>query len=207
MERPDLNEIARRPEKYWSADGLPELVMGGLWMVWGSAWIVGERLPRDWASVYWMFVPVLLAGSGVAAVYVIKRLKARLTFPRTGYVEWKEPSGRMRLSAAVLAMVIAAILAAVVFRDDVGLARRAPLVLGGVLALAFLGAAARQRAPHLLALAAVAIALGLAVGAVAEGWTAVHWLFIGLGTATSIVGGLRLASFMGKHPPATMEGV
>jgi hypothetical protein len=206
MQRPDLNEIARRPETYWSVDGLPELVMGGLWMVWGSAWIVGEQLPRDWASVYWMVVPVLLAGSGVAAVYVIKRLKARLTFPRTGYVEWKEPSGRMRLAGAVLAMVVAAVLVAVVVRGDAGLAGRAPLVLGGVLALAFLGAAARQRAPHLLALGAAAIALGLAVGAVAEGWTAVHWLFIGLGAATSIAGGLRLASFMGKHRPAAVEG-
>jgi hypothetical protein len=206
MQCPDLNEIARRPEKYWSADGLPELVMGGLWMVWGSAWLVGERLPRDWANVYWMFVPVLLAGSGVAAVYVIKRLKARLTFPRTGYVGWKEPSGRMRLAGAVLAMVIAAGLAAVVFRGDAGLAGRAPLVLGGVLALAFLGAAARQRAPHLLALAAVAIALGLILGAVAEGWTAVHWLLIGLGAATSLAGWLRLARFRAQHPPVSVEG-
>jgi hypothetical protein len=206
MERPDLNEIARRPEKYWSADGIPELVMGGLWMVWGSAWLVGERLPRDGANVYWMFVPVLLAGSGVAAVYVIKRLKARLTFPRTGYVEWKEPSGRMRLAAAVLAIVIAAVLAAVVLRGDAGLAGRAPLVLGGVLALGFLGAAARQRAPHLLALAAVAIALGLILDGVAEGWTAVHWLFIGLGAATSLAGWLRLARFRATHPPAAVEG-
>jgi hypothetical protein len=202
MERPDLNEIARRPEKYWSADGLPELVMGGLWMVWGSAWLVGERLP----SAYRMFVPLLLVISGLMAVWVIKRLKARLTFPRTGYVEWKEPSGRMRLAGAVLAMVVGAVLAAVVFRGDAGLAGRAPLVLGGVLALAFLGAAARQRAPHLLALAAVAIALGLILDSVVGGWSAANGLFIGLGAATSLAGWLRLARFRATHPPVSVEG-
>jgi hypothetical protein len=207
MERPDLNEIARRPEKYWSADGLPEIVMGSLWMVWGSAWVIGERLPRDWANIYWMAAPLLLVISSLVAVWVIKRLKARLTFPRTGYVEWKAQSARVRLATAVLAMVTAAVLAAVVFGGDAGMGRHAPVVLGAILALAFLAAGVRQRAPHLLVLAAVAIALGLAVGVVAEGWTAVHWLFIGLGAATSIAGGLRLASFMGKHPPATMEGV
>jgi hypothetical protein len=202
MERPDLNEIARRPEKYWSADGLPELVMGGLWMVWGSAWLVGERLP----SAYRMFVPLLLVISGLMAAWVIKRLKARLTFPRTGYVEWKEPSGRMRLAGAVLAMVVGAVLAAVVFRGDAGLAGRASLVLGGVLALAFLGAAARQRAPHLLALAAVAIALGLILDSVVGGWSAANGLFIALGAATSLAGWLRLARFRATHPPVSVEG-
>jgi hypothetical protein len=205
MERPDLDEIARRPQQYWSADGLPELVMGGLWMVWGSAWLLGERLPREWANVYWMFTPVFLALSGVLAVHVIKRLKARLTFPRTGYVEWKEPSLATRLGTAALAMVVGAILVAVIFTGHAG-GRNAPVVLGVILSLAFLAASMRQRAPHLLALAVVAIALGLAVGAIAEGWTAVHWLFLGLGVATSLAGGLRLASFMGKHPPARVEG-
>jgi hypothetical protein len=206
MDHPDLHEIARRPQQYWSADGLPELVMGGLWMVWGSAWLLGERLPREWATAYWMIVPVLLVVSGLAAVHVIKRLKARLTFPRTGYVEWKEPSTAVRLAAAALAMVTAALLVAVVIRSDAGAGRHAPVVIGAILGLAFLAASVRQRAPHLLALAVVALGLGLAIGAVAEGWSAANWLFVGLGAATSLAGGLRLANFMSKHPPATVEG-
>jgi hypothetical protein len=205
MERPDLDEIARRPQKYWSADGLPELVMGGLWMAWGSAWLLGERLPREWANVYWTFVPALLALSGVLAIRVIKRLKAQFTFPRTGYVEWREPTRAARLGAAAVAMVAAAILAAVIVGRDAGAGRYAPVVLGVILSLAFLTASVRQHAPHLLALAGVAVALGLAVGAVAEGWTAVNWLFIGLGAATSLAGGLRLANFISTHPPATVE--
>ena len=27
MRQPDLDDVARRPRKYWNVDGLPELVM------------------------------------------------------------------------------------------------------------------------------------------------------------------------------------
>lgn len=206
MERPDLNDLARRPQKYWTADGLPELVMGALWILWGTAWLVGEALPRGSANVYWMVVPVLLAASAAVAVRVIKSLKARVTFPRTGYVEWKEPSVAARLATAVVAMVAAAILTGVVLTTDSGSGRNTPVILGVLLSLAFLVASVRQRAPHLLALAGVALALGLGVGTIAEGWTAANWVFVGIGAASSLAGALRLASFISRHPRATVEG-
>lgn len=206
MDRPDLDEIARRPQKYWTADGLPEVVMGALWMVWGIAWLVGENLPRDQARVYWMIVPLLLVVGGVAAIRVIKSLKARITFPRTGYVEWKEPTRAAQLATAAVAMIAAAILAGVVLKGDAGQGRNAPVVLGVMLSLAFLVASLRQRAPHLLALAGVALALGLAVGTIGQGWTAANWVFVGLGAATSLAGALRLASFISRHPRASVEG-
>lgn len=206
MDRPDLDEIARRPQKYWTADGLPELVMGGLWITWGAAWLVGEAVPRGPGNAYWMIVPALLAVSAVAAVRIIKILKARVTFPRTGYVAWREPTIGERLAVAAVAMLAAAILAGVVLRNDASAGRSAPVVLGVILSLGFLVASLRQRAPHLLALAGVALALGLAVGTIAEGWTAANWVFIGLGAATSLAGALRLARFVGKHPRASVEG-
>ena len=69
----DLRELERRPTKYWNEDGLPELVMGLLWVLWGGAWLVGNALPRGpvW-NVFWMFTPALLALSGVAAVRLTK---------------------------------------------------------------------------------------------------------------------------------------
>jgi hypothetical protein len=206
MDRPDLDEIARRPQKYWTADGLPELVMGALWMLWGGAWLLGERLPESWANVYWLITPAILAFSGVLSIGVVKRLKAKFTFPRKGYVEWREPTRAGQLGVAAVAIAVAAVLAAAVLRGDTGGGRLAPVVLGVILSLAFLAASVRQRAPHLLALAGVAIALGLAVGTIAEGWTAVNWLFIAIGAATALAGGLRFAHFLAKYPPVTAEG-
>lgn len=206
MQQPNLDDISRRPQQYWNVDGLPELVMGLLWMVWGGAWLVGDTLPRDWRwNAYWMFTPALLALSGVAAVWITKRLKARLTFPRTGYVDWQEPGRGTKLAGAAVALVAAMVLV-LILRTDIETSRHAAPALGVILSLGFLVASIRQRAPHLLALAGVAVALGLVLGTTGGGWTSANWLFVGLGAAAALAGAVRLARFMRKHPHPSMAG-
>jgi hypothetical protein len=204
---PDLADIERRPLRYWNVDGIPELVMGALWMVWGSAWVIGEIVPRDWrANAFWSIVPATLALSAWAAVWLIKRLKALVTFPRTGYVEWNEPSRASGVFTAVVALVAAAVLAVVVSGSAAGIERRAPIVLGVLLALAFTVASLRQRAPHYLALAGVAVALGLAFTGARGGWQSVNWMFVALGAASAAVGAIRLVFFVRAHPRPSIEG-
>jgi hypothetical protein len=198
----DVGEMERRAKKYWTVDGLPELVMGGLWMVWGAAWIVGESLPRGRVSdLYWTFAPLLLVGSGVAGVWATKRLKATITFPRGGYVGWKDPTRAQRLTAAAVATVAAVLLAAVA---ATGRARgfdtvAAPLV-GVVLSLAFVIASVTQRAPHLLVLAAIALVLGFAMSSWTAGYDALNWMLVALGAATLAFGAARLWWFLRSHP-------
>ena len=201
----DVRDLERRATKYWHADGLPELVMGLLWIVWGAAWLVGQALPRGpvW-NIFWMFTPAALALTGVAAVWVTKRLKARVTFPRAGYVEWKGPTAGQRLTAAAIAVVAAMVVVVLARKSRIdGMARVAVPGLGVLLSLSFVAASITQRAPHLLALAGVALALGLAGGALGAGWDAMNWMFVLLGAATALVGALRLAAFLRRHPPDT----
>jgi hypothetical protein len=141
---------------------------------------------------------VLVLG-GSAAVWAIKRLKARLTFPRTGFVEWREPNLRERLAAAAIALVTAMVLAGAVVQRGAGADRAAP-ILGVILALSFVVVSMRQRAPHYLALSAVALAAGLALGALQGGWTSVNWMFMIMGVASAAAGAIRLAFFLRKHP-------
>jgi len=198
----DLAEIERRPAKYWNADGLPEVMMGLVWVLWGTAWLVGESLPRGGAwNTYWMFTPALLALSGVASVWATKKLKARITFPRGGYVEWKEPTRTQRVIGATIAMVTAALLAALVVRTRAqGTERVAPAVFGVLLSLGFVVASLTQRAPHMLALAGVALALALAFGAMDLGWQSMNWMMVILGLATILSGSLRLGMFLKRNP-------
>jgi hypothetical protein len=203
----DLRELERRPVKYWNEDGLPELVMGLLWILWGGAWLVGNRLPRGpvW-NVYWLFTPALLALSGVAAVWATKRLKARLTFPRTGYVRWKEPTRRQRGAAAVVAVGTASILAALIMKSRTeGVEHLAAPGLGVILSLGFLVASLTQRAPHLLALGGVALVLGLAFGALGAGWEAMNWMLVVLGAAATVLGAARLRLFLARNPMEPRE--
>ena len=198
----DLGEIERRPAKYWNADGLPEVMMGLVWVLWGTAWLVGESLPHGTAwNIYWMFTPALLALSGVASVWATKKLKARITFPRGGYVEWKEPTRTQRVIGATIAMVTAALLAALVVRARAqGTERVAPAVFGVLLSLGFVVASLTQRAPHMLALAGVALTLGLAFGALDLGWQSMNWMMVILGLATVLSGSLRLGMFLKRNP-------
>lgn len=86
-------------------------------------------------------------------------------------------------------MVAAAVLAAVVVRSRAaGLDHVAAPSMGVLLSLSFLVASLRQRAPHLLALAGVALTLGLALGALKIGRSAAYWLLIALGAAAVLIG-------------------
>jgi peptidoglycan/LPS O-acetylase OafA/YrhL len=204
--QPDLDTLTARSQRYWNADGLPEVIMGVLWMIWGSAWLFGQSLPHDWRwNAYWSATPVFLAGSGSLAVWVIKRLKARLTFPRAGYVEWNEPTRSARLAAAAVAVISAAVLAIAVLRNDGSRGTFAAPILGVILSLAFVVASLKQRAPHFLALAAVALALGVALGAIEGSWSSANWMFVGLGAAAAVLGAVRFARVMKQHPRSTPE--
>lgn len=202
----DLKSIERRPMQYWFIDGLPELAMGLLWIVWGGAWLLGLALPRGkvW-SVYWTFVPLLLTLSGVAATWVVKKLKARITFPRAGYVEWQAPTGGQRLAAMIVAAFTAAAAVALVTlsRRVPDLASLAAPGMGVLLSLGFVVASRTQRAPHLLLLAALSLVLGFAFGALDTGWEAMNWMLLALGVAMMIVGAVRLRLFLLKNPLET----
>lgn len=209
MQPPDLDDLARRPLRYWNVDGLPELMVGLLWIAWGGAWLIGQRIPpgSPW-NVYWLVMPPTLAASGFAVMWATRRLKERLTFPRTGYVEWKEPGRGARLGAAAVAIAAALALAVMILTGNMRqMEQMATPVLSVILSLSFVVASLKQRAPHYLALAGVAVALGLALGAIQGGWESMNWMFLGLGAACALVGGLRLALFLRQHPRSPVEGI
>lgn len=203
MRNVDLTEIARRPQRYWNVDGLPELLMGVLWIVWGGAWLLGERIPRGALyNAFWMIVPALLALSGFATVWATRELKARITFPRAGYVAFQEPTRSARIGVAAVVLMTAMILTATLIktRNNAPAGQLATPILSVILSLAFLVAAVRQHAPHYVALAGVAVALGIALGTRSAGWESANWLFVFIGAASAATGGARLALFIRSHP-------
>jgi hypothetical protein len=204
MPHPDLDDLARRPVRYWSVDGLPELMMGLLWIVWGGAWIVGQQVPHDWRwAAYWLLVPPLLATGGFVANWATRRLKERVTFPRSGYVEWKAPDLGTRIGAAAVVIAAALALALMVLTGDARPAgQMAAPIIAVILSLGFVVISVRQHAPHHLALGGLVLALGIALGWTHGGWTSVNWMFLGLGLALTLVGGLRLARFLRRHAPS-----
>jgi hypothetical protein len=198
----DIRELERRPRRYWNIDGIPELVLGVVWVLWGVALLVGEALPRGAAwRVYWMVMPAVLVLGGMAANQITKALKRRVTYPRTGYVELPAPTAAVRGGAAAIAVGAAAVVAGLILKGrTTGAEHTAPVAIGLLFSLAFLIASVRERAPHLLALAGVALMLGIAVATLGLGWSGLNWLLVAMGVASTAVGGWRLRRYVRAHP-------
>lgn len=191
----DLDEVARRPRRYWNIDGAPDLIMGLVLMAWGGISLLGQKLD---SSLYWAIALPLFVLTGFAAMPLIKRLKAGVTFPRTGFVVWKAPSRGQRVATGIAAAVLAVVLVLVIRRG--GVADHAGLVFGVLLGAAYVGGSVTQRAPHLLVLAAVALLLGVAFDAAHVSWRSLNWMFVALGVASVLLGAVRLAQFVRSHP-------
>lgn len=197
----ELRDLEQRPKRYWNVDGIPELMMGLVWMLWGGAMILGESLPKGkGANWYWMVVPMVLVLSGFASNWATKKLKERLTYPRTGWVEMKEPGRGVRLLAAGIAILSAGALALMIVKGKAeGMEHTVTPAIGLVLSLSFVVASVRQKAPHMLALAGVALVLGFTFGMMELGWASLSWMFLWLGAAAAVVGGWRLRRYLAAH--------
>lgn len=94
-----------RPRLYYNIDGLGEL--GGGVTCLGFAlllWLV-VRLPAgsSWHQISWF----VIIGLGLVVRYATNAIKARVTYPRTGFVEYRRrDQRRMSIIAAVLGILL-----------------------------------------------------------------------------------------------------
>ncbi len=114
-ERKDASSLAaQRAQQYWLVDGIAELVMGGFFVVLGLYFGAQAILPEDSFAAS-MLAPAMLlvvVGGGLASRTVIKKIKERLTYPRTGSLPYRQPSKRRRWLTAVLAFGMALLISA-----------------------------------------------------------------------------------------------
>jgi hypothetical protein len=203
MQYPDMKEIERRPKRYWNVDGLPDLVMGALWILWGLALALPSWLPSgSWLNYYWMVVPLILILSGFAANAITKILKQHLTFPRTGYVESIPPGAATKMAAAFLAAGVAAAIVLLGRSATVqGLEDLLPTAIALLFALLFLVMAMRQKLPHYLWSSALSLLLA---GIIARNRMSLNngfiFLLLSIGLCSCLVGSVRLYTYLRRNP-------
>ncbi|MDX2151790.1 MAG: hypothetical protein SFV54_13710 [Bryobacteraceae bacterium] len=201
---PDLEDVGRRWQRHWNIDGLSELTMGGLWVLWGVAFGLPKLLPEGgWTKVYWSFAPLVLMASGAASSWVMKRLKEKFTYRRAGYAAPAEARPLVRISVAGLAAGIAAGVALLARRGAPEELAAPALAL--VLAAALLVPVIRWRLTHFAVLSGIALVLSFVLGAAPlpldSGMIAV---LLTMGTASMVVGWIRLRRFL-RLPPGDAE--
>lgn len=105
-------QIEKRVKRYWYSDGIGELLGGAVFLVlalyfsaqqyFGDQSLVGNLLRAAFV--------VILIGSIFLGRNLINLLKTRLTYPRTGYVEYRQSGGNvvwMRILSVLVAMGVA----------------------------------------------------------------------------------------------------
>jgi hypothetical protein len=206
MDDPLLDAKAR-VQRYWNVDGLHEIAIAILFLLTAVIVWAGDSasLPKFWRGAAGVAFPIVLMGGIFLEPSVVRAIRNRLTFPRTGYVAFGKAPVRQQGIAGVLAFCVAVAVAVLLARSSVEdlqgwLAPALSVLLGGF--TVWMGR--RYGLPRFLAVAVFSVAAGFAIGAaglpLSESMAA-YWLAMGVAMLTS--GTLALLHFLHAAPAAS----
>jgi hypothetical protein len=201
----NLSKLMRRPRQYWYADGLPEIAIGfiflavGLLFSWQAA--VPERSP--WKALASLGLPILIVGGLWVTRWLVGAAKARLTYPRTGFVAYPRPSRRRRVVTLLIGLLLGAGVSALLVRvltaanlDTLSFTFPLQGFFVGLL-IAFIG----QGLIRFYVVGGFTALLGIALAAAAlpeEPGSAIFYGLLGLALVTS--GGITLWRYLQQNP-------
>ncbi len=112
----DIEKIEKRTLRYWFQDGVFEMASGLFFLLMGL-FFLGSALSPAKSAARFIFdiglMPVILFG-GWGVKELSQLMKRRLTYPRTGYVEYRKPASAKRRRQALLAAAGAVLLGVLV---------------------------------------------------------------------------------------------
>jgi len=189
----EIRDMERRTRRYFYDDGFVEIAVGLLFLLLGGYFFADVALPAGSRIKSWLDASLVLVV--LAGVYLVGRLvrflKHRITYPRTGYVAYKkkEATPRRRVGAALSGGVIGAALAAL-FAASPSSRAWLPAINGVVLALACFFFARRTEVGRFYILAAASAIIGTGVALAGIGDTKGISLYYGVFGATVLLSGL-----------------
>jgi len=208
MDKDDMQQVEQRVKRYWYTDGIAEISSGGMFLLLGLYFgIQGYFGETSLVSIILQVSMVLLMVGGIFGVrWLVNTLKARLTYPRTGFVEYRvnEKSARTRRYIVVgvaFVIAIASILLVDLIRNLDSMALVSGLLVG-VIFIALRGRSSGLRRFYVLGGLAIVLGFILAFSGLSQAYNL--GLFYGLlGVATMISGGLVMRRYLQENPLPT----
>jgi hypothetical protein len=195
--------LIRRTQNYWYTDGLAEIGFAFISLVL-SLYFFGQATLAPGSFLYRAldvgFLLILL-GTGVLVRKLILSLKARLTYPRTGYVSYPPPKTYHRLGSMLLAILISSVLVAI-FSSGENIEAYMPAASGILIGAALAYFAYRNGLLRFYVLAALSSLLGTGLSFSGTGdiyGLSLYYGFMGLGLLIS--GLLVLRDYLLKTQP------
>ncbi len=203
----EIKSLMRKTQRYWFKDGFYDLGFGAFILAVGLLFVVQALTPPG--SPLWLVWglggPALLIGGAFLMSKVVRRLKERITYPRTGYVRYERPHGLSRLGRALAAAILSAGIAMAIIisqRNWLSLT----VVLGFVYAATFTYVGLRFSLMRYLVLAAWSLLLGLALAPLSLATDPAGAVFhLGTGAAWMLAGWLTYRRYIAAAPRA-LEG-
>ncbi len=203
----DVDAVTLRASQYWMEDGLVEILLGLLTSSQMGVYMLAGALPR---GPLMDFVRTFGAQALCLAIMLsifggFKRLKARITFPRTGYVALPKPSTKYRTWYFVAALALFGVtvgLTGVRSPQMDLLSAMAVPVFAFFFAGCLLGGGFRYKQASMLweGLLTLLFAAGLEGFTDLRGIKGVGALMIMAGISMAIFGAFRLRSFLRANP-------
>ncbi|KAA3648738.1 MAG: hypothetical protein DWQ07_00645 [Chloroflexi bacterium] len=194
-----IRSTIQKTRAYWFSDGIAELLIGTLFVIAALFMLIQLLAPpaiRGFASLG--FPLVILFGSFMSRK-LIMRFKERITYPRTGYIEYQKPSGFRIPFALIMGLVFGALIAwLITSADGSAIIDWMPIIQGFVVALIWVMIAYQGGGiTRLYGVALVSIMLGFIQKLI---WKSEMlgsvFFFSFLGLILIISGGLTLRSFL-----------
>jgi hypothetical protein len=200
----DVSSAIRQTHRYWYDDGLSEIAGGVILVAIGLLFAFEAGLPpgSPLHSVSAFGLPLVVLVGGWLASRIVRAVKARVTYPRTGYVRYRTAGRKRSVAVAVTAAVAAALLVVWMLRSGAPARLWIPaldgLAVGAM--LLYLGYTLDLR--RFLVLAGVSVVVGfLAATRVAGEIAGSAWYFGTMGLILAGVGGGVLWRYLRHTEP------
>ncbi len=188
--------------RYWSEDGLADVVVGLFLLAYGGLFGLGQHPHAAWAR---LLAVGLAVGMALGARPLVHRLKMRWVYPRVGYARPRTWPRGQRLRRAAWMVAGGAILLVLLLVLDLP-ARGACLLMGALMAALWGWLGWRHRAPRYGLLAAFSL---LWVGwlSARPGLTCdVAVVLMALGFMSTVLGAVAFWRFLRRYPLPTTPG-
>jgi len=198
-------DVEQRLKRYWYSDGIAELSSGGMFILLGLYFgIQGYFGESSLVSVILQVSLVFIMMGGIFGVrWLVNTLKTRLTYPRTGYVEYRSNTKditQRRYIVAAMAMVVAVV--SMVLVKYIQIFDSMVLITGLLVAIVFIALRGKSSGVtrfYVLGGYSFLLGLGLSLDNLPDEYNLA--LFYGLlGIAILISGGLVLYRYLKDNP-------
>jgi len=198
-------DVEQRVKRYWYSDGIADISVGAMFLLLGLFFGVqgyfgeGSRV----SVILQVSMVLVMIGSIFGVQWLVTTLKSRLTYPRTGYVEYRakdKESNQRRFFVIGVALVI--VVASIVLIDFIRTLDSMVLTSGilvGVVFIALRGKSTRVTRFYILGGFAILLGIGLSMGNLSRLYNLA--LFYGLeGILLMITGGIVLRRYINENP-------